>query len=341
MESIRLRGLFMKDSKDKEHRISNLKSMINHVKEEEEPQPVDEIEEDSELIEYLNEDAIDFDKLEIDDEFIYHPGDEDENAINLEEDKIDEDYIIKAPKTEDTDESNEIHEVDDFNDDLVGEISDNFDNMVNAKIGGKPILAIVSSVLGVILLIISVFIFESRSDRVIDNVVAGETSFMFIIFVIFGLLLLGYGIYRLFNFSNPLSKMTDSMNSIDKDNDDKDKDNETPVEKPSPKVIPKSKIPLDKESFKIGEFNRDDLKTTLKKPADSEKNKPVTQEELDEIPPAKEKPEEKKGLTTEEIEDMEYEQVKLDTESIDDIFAEVEDMEELPIISIDSEEEKE
>ena len=60
----------MKDSKDKEHRISNLKSMINHVKEEEEPQPVDDIEEDSELIEYLNEDSIDFDKLEIDDEFI-------------------------------------------------------------------------------------------------------------------------------------------------------------------------------------------------------------------------------------------------------------------------------
>ena len=166
---------------------------------------------------------------------------------------------------------------------------------------------------------------------------------MFIIFVILGLLLLGYGIYRLFNFNNPLSKMTDSINSIDNDkkDDDKDKDNETPTEKPSPKVIPKSKIPLDKESFKIGEFNRDDLKTTLKKPADSKKNKPDTQKDLDDIPPAKEKPEEKKGLTTEEIEDMEYEQVKLDTESIDDIFAEVEDIGELPIISIDSKEEKE
>ena len=330
----------MKDSKDKEHRISNLKSMINHVKEEEEPQPVDDIEEDSELIEYLNEDSIDFDKLEIDDEFIYHPGDEDDNAINLEEDKIDEDFIIKAPKTEDIDECNELHEADEFSDDFVGEISDNFDNVVNAKIGGKPILAIVSSVLGIILLIVSVFIFESRSERVIDNVVAGETSFMFIIFVIFGLLLLGYGIYRLFNFSNPLSKMTGSMDYIYKDKKD-DNDNETPAEKPSPKVIPKSKIPLDKESFKIGEFNRDDLKTTLKKPADSEKNKPVVQEELDEIPPAKEKPEEKKGLTSEEIEDMEYEQVKLDTESIDEIFAEVEDIDELPIISIDSKEEKE
>ena len=328
----------MKDSKEKEHRISNLKSMINHVKDEDEPQPLDELEEDSELIEYLNEDAVDFDKLEIDDEFIYHPGDEDTNAVNLEENQIDEDIIIKAPKTEDIDESDEIQEVDEFGDDLVGDISENFDNVINARIGGKPILAIVSTVLGVILLIISAFIFQSRSDRVIDNVVAGETSFIFIIFLILGLLLLGYGIYRLFNINNPLSRMTDSIDSIEKDKDDDDK-TETPKEKPSPKVIPKSKIPLDKESFKIGEFNRDDLKTTLKKPADSI-SKPKVKEDLEDIPPAKEKPDEKKGLTSEEIEDMEYEQVKLDTESIDDIFAEVEDIDDLPIISIDSKEEK-
>lgn len=329
----------MKDSKEKEHRISNLKSMINHVKDEDEPQPLDDLEEDSELIEYLNEDQVDFDKLEINDEFIYHPGDEDTNAVNLEENQIDEDFIIKAPKTEDVDEADEIQEIDEFGDDLVGDISENFDNVINARIGGKPILAIVSAALGVILLIISAFIFQSRSDRVIDNVVAGETSFMFIIFVILGLLLLGYGIYRLFNISNPLSHMTDSIDSIEKDKDDDDK-TETPKEKPSPKVIPKSKIPLDKESFKIGEFNRDDLKTTLKKPADSKKVKPVIEEDLDDIPPAKEKPDEKKGLTSEEIEDMEYEQVKLDTESIDDIFAEVEDIDDLPIISIDSKEEK-
>ena len=41
------------------------------------------------------------------------------------------------------------------------------------------------------------------------------------------------------------------------------------------------------------------------------------------------------------LEDIEYEQVKLDSETIDDIFAEVEDIEEMPIISIDSEDKKE
>ena len=77
----------------------------------------------------------------------------------------------------------------------------------------------------------------------------------------------------------------------------------------------------------------EELKTSLKKPADS-KNKPKPKENLEYIPPAKEKSLDKKDLTDEE---REYEQVKLDTESIDDIFAEVEDLDELEIVSIDSE----
>ena len=329
----------MKDSKEKEHRISNLKGMINNIKDDE-IKSIEDIEEDSELIDYLNEEQVDFEELEIDDEFIYHPGDEDSDAINLEENPIDEDFIIKAPKTEDVEEGDVIHEVDEFGDDIVGEISENFDHMINAKIGGKPILAIASTILGVILLIISVFIFESRSDRVIDNVVAGETSFMFIIFLIVGLLLLFYGAYKLLNLSNPFEKITSSIDDIEKDEKDDDETTETKPEKPSPKVIPKSEIPLDKESYKIGEFDMDEIKSSLKKPTDS-KNKPKLKEDLDDIPPAKEKPAEKKGLTNEEIEDMEYEQAKLDTESIDDIFAEVEDLEDLEIISIDSEKKEE
>ena len=307
----------MKDSKEKEHRISNLKNMISNIKEDD-PQSFEGIEEDSELIDYLNEEQSEFEELEIDDEFIYHPGDEESDAVNLEDDQIDEDFIIKTPKTEDAEEGTVIHEIDDFGDDLVGEISENFDNVINAKIGGKPILAIASAILGVIFLIISVFIFQSRSDRVIDNVVAGETSFMFIIFLVLGFLLLFYGAYKLLNLDNPFERITSSIDNIEKD------------DKESPKVIPKSEIPLDKESYKIGEFDLDELKSSLKKPTDS-KNKPKQKED---IPHAKGKSPKKKELTAEEIE---YEQVKLDTESIDDIFAEVEDLDDLEIISIDSE----
>ena len=89
------------------------------------------------------------------------------------------------------------------------------------------------------------------------------------------------------------------------------------------------------------------MKKALKKPTASKKkktdskNKPEADENTDNIPPAKEKPANKKGLTSEEIEEMEYEQVILENESIDDIFAEVEDLDDLDIISIDSEEKQE
>lgn len=324
----------MKDSKQKEHRISNLKDMIDNVKTDEEVSEFEDIEEDSELINYLNEDNLNYDEMEIDDEFIYHPGDEDTNAIDLEENPIDEDYIINTPKTEDSEDD----DYDEFSDDLVGEISENFDNVLKAKIRGRPILAIFSTILGVILIVISIFIFESRSDRVIDNVVAGESSILFVVFLIAGLFLLIYGAFKLLNLKNPFENITSSIDSIDNDKKKAD-ENTTEKEEPSQKPIPKSKIPLDKESYKIGEFDADDLKTTLKKPADSKKVQPV-EENIDDIPPAREKTPENKGLTAEEIEERDYEQAKLESESIDDIFAEVEDIEDIPIISIDSEEKK-
>jgi len=322
----------MRDSKEKEHRISNLKDMINNVKDDE-SLGFEDIEEDSELIDYLNEDNHDYEESEIDDEFIYHPGDEDTDAINLEETPIDEEFIIKTPKTEDIEETDKF---DEFEDDFVGEISENFDNVINAKIRGRPILAIVSTILGVIFIIISIFILESRSDRVIDNVVAGESSFMFVIFLIVGLFLLCYGIFKVFNINNPFSSITSSIDSIQKeDKDDKKDENNAPKEKPSPKAIPKSEIPLDKDSYKIGEFDMEELKTSLKKPTTSNK-KPVV-DDVEDLPPAKEKAKK----TEEKIEEIEYEQAKLESESIDDIFAEVEDIEDMPIISIDSKEEKE
>jgi hypothetical protein len=328
----------MKDSKEKEHRISNLKDMIDTVKDDEESFEFDDIEEDPELINYLNENYDEEEELEIDDEFIYRPDDEDHDAINLEEDPVNEEYIIKTPKAKDTDNNDEDYE---YGDELMGDISENFDNVVNAKIKGRPILAIVSTVLGVIFIILSIFIFESRTDRVVDNVVAGETSFMFVVFLILGMLLIIYGVYKLFNIKNPFDSMTKGIDSIDDEDDDKKDEIKPPEDKPSPKPIPKSNIPLDKDSYKIGEFDFKDLKTSLKKPADSKKDKDPAVEEVEEIPRAKEKRPKQKELTPEEIEEMEYQQAQLENESIDDIFAEVEDIEEIPIISIDSKEKNE
>ncbi len=322
----------MKDSKEKEQRISNLKDMINNVKDD---SNISDFEEDAELIDYLNEDTVNFGDLEIDDEFIYRPGDEQGSAINLEENPIDEDFIIKTPKQKDIEEPNEPSEMDEA-EEIMGDITDNFDMFVNAKIGKTPILAIASSILGVIFILISIFIFQSRSDRVIDNVVSGETNFYGIVVLAIGLLLLVYGVFKIFNIRNPIKGITDSINTIDLGNE-----NDTAKkEKQNEKIIPKSNIPLDKDSYKIGEFDIGDIKKKLKKTTTSKKPIPLT-EDIDNIPPAKEKEDYKKGLTAEEIEQLEYEQAKLDYESIDDIFAEVEDIDEMPIISIDSDEKKE
>lgn len=204
----------MKDSEDKEHRISNLKDMINNVSKDEvdEDNFEEDIEEDIELINYLNEDQEKYDDLEIDDEFIYHPREDKGDAINLEENPIDENFIINTPKEEEV--KNDVDE--DIFDDFSDELSESFDNLINAKVGRTPILAFVSSIVGLILIVIAGIIFSSRSERVIDNVVSGETNFISVIFLIFGLLLLIYGLYRIFGLQNPLANMSKSIDSIEK-----------------------------------------------------------------------------------------------------------------------------
>ena len=319
----------MKDSKEKEHRISKLKNMLDHIDEEEKAEPEieeDDFEEDEELINFLNEGHEDF---EINDEYIYRPGKDNPYAINLEDDaEIDENYIIETNINEKLDEKAQIvNEANSF-DDSIGE---NFDNLVNIKIGEKPILAIISLILGVIFILASIYVYNAGTDRIIDNVVSGENNFLVVVLVIIGILLLIYGVFKIFNLKSPLDSMIDSINDIEEEKETLKK-----VEnKPEEKIIPKSNIPLDKESYKIGEFDMDDLKNNLKK--SFSKNLSTTKKEaspedveeeinVEDLPPAREKSESKKGLIKEEMEEQDYEQAQLDGESIDEIFADVEEL---------------
>ena len=318
-------GLFMKDSKEKEHRISNLQDMINNVKEEEDIEEIEDIEEDVELIDYLNENDKSYEELEIDDEFIYHPGDDDNPAVNLEENNIDENFIIKTPKESEKTEASEEIDSEDLGDEITGEISENFDNIMHAKIGRTPIMGVVSTILGLVFIILAAITFESRSERIVDNVTSGETTFIFVILLIIGLLLLIYGLYKVIGLKNPLLNISTSIDSIESE----DKENTEKMEQPDENVIPKSNIPLDKESYKIGEFNMSDLKSSLKKSFSSrdEEVEEVDEEiDVENLPPAKEKDPDEKGLIKEEIEEREYEQARLDGESIDEIFADVENL---------------
>ena len=173
----------MKDSKEKEHRISNLKEMIDNIDAEISDSDIEGIEEDIELINYINEGHVDNGDYEINDEFIYRPGDEDVNAINLEADDINEDFLIKTPKEKEI-ENDDASENEEFVDDFSAGMSEGFDKVINAKIGRTPVLAVISSFLGLLLILVSAIIFSSRSDRVIDNVVSGETNFISVIFLI-------------------------------------------------------------------------------------------------------------------------------------------------------------
>ena len=314
----------MKDSKEKENRISNLKNMFDHMNDEEEKEPevdeYDDIEEDEELINFLNEGM---DEYEIDDEYIYHPGEDSSNEINLEDDaEIDEEFIIETDINEKLDNKSQI-----VNEpkDLENEINESFDNIVNTKIGEKPIFAVISLILGIIFIISSIIVFNSGTERIVDNVVSGENHFLVVSLIIIGALLIIYGAFKIFNIKNPFQSMFDSMEEYEKDELNKVEEKEKPT-------IPKSNIPLDKESYKIGEFEMDDLKNTLKnsfsKSIDTPKKLEEEEEDIDveNLPPAREKTPDEKGLIKEEIEEKEYEQARLDGESIDDIFADVEDL---------------
>ncbi len=322
----------MKDSKEKEHRISNLKNMLDHMDDEEKPEnselelEEDDFEEDEELINFLNEGHEDY---EIDDEYIYRPGKDNPYAVNLEDNaEIDENYIIETNINEQLDEKAPvINQAEGFEDN----IGDNFDNLVNIKIGERPVLAIICIVLGLVFIVASVFVYNSGSERIIDNVVSGENNFLVVVLIIIGILLLIYGVFKVLNLKSPLDNMIDSINTVEEEKETLNK----VEEKKEEKVIPKSNIPLDKESYKIGEFDMDDLKNSLKKSFSKnlntkkeEPSKENAEEEIDveDLPPAREKSESEKGLIKEEIEEKDYEQARLDGESIDEIFADVKEL---------------
>ena len=289
----------MKKSRENEHRISNLKNMLNNINKEESVNNTEDVfavnddaeyEEDEELLRYLHHDD---EEYKIDDEFIYHPDSDstsnkdlkdceiDDEFVyqpdddNLEKPKINEAYIIKT-KLDDNDVSK---------DSVDGEISESFDNLVNAKIAGTPIIGIASLCIGILLLIGSAILFATASERIVDNVASGERSSVVVLLIIVGILLIMFGAYKVFGFKQ-LNKLSNSIKNIEK-----------PQEK----------------------------KETFEKPAS--KNTPQTKKE--DVPQAKERPEEKKGLSQKEIEEIEYEKASLDNESIDEIFSNVEDIDSI------------
>ena len=101
-------------------------------------------------------------------------------------------------------------------DSLDGTISEGFDNLLNAKIGGTPVSGIVSLAIGILLLIGSIIMFIGASDRVIDNVTSGEHNSIVAVMIIIGVLLVIIGAYKIFGFKQA-DKLASSIKNIDRE----------------------------------------------------------------------------------------------------------------------------
>lgn len=310
----------MKDSKDKEHRISDLKNMLNNMKEKSnENQSLSqedysnndnqdyEIVDAQDMIDSLSEDYEYDEELAIDDEYIYNPNKEsNNNHRNLEEDnEIDEDFIIKtnfeeSNLEEDSSLDYRTHE------EYEGFASEQFDNLVNAKIGKIPLMSLVSVIAGIIFIIGAIITYSNTSQRLIDNVVSGELNVSIVVLLCGGILLIAIGIYKAIGKKSFFKNLTLKM-------EEAEKTTQTKLNKPAtPK---KEKKPIKGEAHKIGEFDINEFKEKIpEEPNDSEiesSEEKLSEEEL------------------QEIEEKEYEKATLDTESIDDIFSDMEEIEDI------------
>lgn len=291
----------------------------------------------------------------IDDEFIYTPSTDSNPEILKEDDSaIDEDFIISTKNNSSNDGFPEIDFSKDeeisskaienkYKDDKINikssenkfktnkssktSIEENdeffeskFDKFSNIKIGNIYLMGILGIVIGFILILISTFLAFGSSDRVIDNVTSGEANVIAIILLFIGIIILIFSIFKGFSLNNPFGDLAKSIDKLEKNHSDKDK---TTSKEKKNNIPPEP--PIDREKYKIGEF---DLKTL-------ELTKPIKKIETDKL-------EKKSKEEKYEFEDKSFNNT--DTKSIDDIFSDLDDFEtiddSIDIISVDEKIEK-
>jgi|GEM_PF-5724564 len=73
---------------------------------------------------------------------------------------------------------------------------------------------IIGFVVGLFIFIMGIFYYNSGSERVVDNVLAGETAGLAVILMIIGLIILGFSILLFFSSRNSSSKVLNTFNDI-------------------------------------------------------------------------------------------------------------------------------
>ena len=195
--------------------------------------------------EYMDLESDAFDEESIEGGVIINPDLDALDEANLEESVEIEDYDLDADEEDDADvfsESTESIEDMDDEDSLVSlkdsddvladeDIDENIDQssqgvLINdekksIKVSDKSfdffnsstIITIVGFIVGLAILLIGITYYASSSDRVVDNVLSGETAGLAIFLVIIGLIIIGFSLLKFFS-SSKSSLIIDTFNSI-------------------------------------------------------------------------------------------------------------------------------
>ena len=195
--------------------------------------------------EYKDLESDAFDEESIEGGVIINPDLDALDEANLEESAEIEDYDLDADEEDDADvfsESTEsIEDIDDEDslvslkdsddvladediDENIGQSSQGVlinDEKKSIKVSDKSfdlfnsstIITIVGFIVGLAILLIGITYYASSSDRVVDNVLSGETAGLAIFLVIIGLIIIGFSLLKFFS-SSKSSLIIDTFNSI-------------------------------------------------------------------------------------------------------------------------------
>lgn len=193
----------------------------------------------------LDEDALDEESIE--GGVILNPDLEALDEANLEEStgiEDDVDYDVDSEETDAEIFSESTDSIEDMNDEdsfITGNKSDDVlaDEDIDENIGqssqgvlindekksikvpqksfdlfdSSTIITIIGFIVGLAILLIGITYYASSSDRVVDNVLSGETAGLAILLVIIGLIIIGFSLLRFFS-SSKSSLIIDTFNSI-------------------------------------------------------------------------------------------------------------------------------
>ncbi|MDL2246219.1 hypothetical protein LJB96_01230 [Methanobrevibacter sp. OttesenSCG-928-K11] len=368
----------MKDSDEKEKRISHLKDIMSSVRKidaeedeyyEDDKKSVFKMEEEYEdQIEPLKDD-FEFEEKEeeiieineIDDEFIFNPSKSSQKTVVLKDNEIDEDFIVKTTNDDDNDVFPEISDFKEdengdfksientFRDDEVlesekldedddDELYNQLNKITTLKIKNVSFISILGIVLGVVFIISAIFVISGGSDRIVDNVVSGEVNGTGVFLLFIGIILLIFSTYKGFSLKNPFGDLASSIDNLEKDNTKKRKKSSSKEKNHPTPII--EEPPIDRDSYKIGEFDIASIKSNLKKPT----SKVESESYKHTVSSIKKDKKEKESITKKTTIKKTIETDGVTDQSIDDIFEKLEEVEDIetsiPIVSIDEKVEK-